>query len=114
MRRLASFAFALILSQASSLAQQQPARDRADVVTPSLPTGTASITGRVTIAVDGKLVPVRRARVTLTPEQGSPRVVNADTDGVYRYVDLPAGTYRVLAEKAGFVPQLADPRRAYE
>jgi hypothetical protein len=95
------------------VAQQQPVRDRPGVSAP-LPSGAASVAGRIQILIDGKPSPVRRARVTLTPDQGTPRVVNADTDGVYRFADLPAGTYRLLAEKAGFVAQLADPRRAYE
>ena len=113
LRRLALGAVVLVLSQASGLAQQQPVRDRPGAV-PAPPSGTAIVTGRVQIMIDGKPAPVRRARVTLTPDQGAPRIVNADTDGVYRFVDLPSGTYRLVAEKAGFVPQLADPRRAYE
>ena len=113
MRRLACVAIALLLIESSGLAQQQPVRDRAGAVA-AAPAGTASISGRVQIMIDGKPTPVRRARITLTSDKSAGRVINADTNGVYRFADLPAGTYRVLAEKAGFVPLLADPRRAYD
>src|SRR5262249_23610848 len=45
-----------------------------------------------------------------------PRVVRVDTDvdGRFQFSDLPAGTYRLVAEKAGFVRFVNDPRRAFE
>lgn len=90
----------------------QVARDR--VVPPEVP-GTAVISGRVTIEVNGEPVPVRRAKVTLeSAALRGPQHAETDTDGRYRFDRLPDGEYRVRAEKAGFVPQVMDPRRAFE
>ena len=69
------------------------------------PSGTASIAGRVVTGAPGQPVPVRRARVTLDADgRTTPLVTDTDTDGKYRFDALPAGTFRVTAEKAGFVP----------
>src|SRR5688572_8034634 len=69
------------------------------------PIGTASIAGRVVTGAPGQFVPVRRARVTLDADgRTAPLVADTDTDGKYRFEALPAGTFRVTAEKAGFVP----------
>jgi protocatechuate 3,4-dioxygenase beta subunit len=79
------------------------------------PTGTASISGRVTILQNGQPTPVRRARVTLESSL-LPRAVRVDTDvdGRFQFRDLPAGSYQATVEKAGFVPLVKDPRRAFE
>lgn len=90
----------------------QVPRDRAAV--PDA-VGTAAIAGRVTIAVNGAPQPVRRARVTLEADTLTrPLRTDTDTEGRYRFDKLPAGAYRVLVEKAGFVPRVRDPRRAFE
>src|SRR5262245_26549724 len=90
----------------------QPQRDR-PTATP-MPTGTASIAGRVVIQQNGQPAPVRRARVTLESPI-LPRVVRVDTDvdGRFQFSDLPASSYRVIVEKAGFVRLVSDPRRAF-
>lgn len=91
----------------------QVPRDR-----PTVPVaaGTAVVAGRVTILdLNGVPQPVRRARVTLEFETLTrPQKADTDTEGRYRFEKLPAGTYRILAEKAGFVPQVRDPRRVFE
>src|SRR5687768_9721967 len=91
----------------------QVQRDRA---APPEAAGTAVIAGRVTILdVNGVPQPVRRARVTLEADAlTTPQRVDTDTQGRYRFEKLPAGTYRIRAEKAGYVPQVRDPRRAFE
>jgi hypothetical protein len=90
----------------------QVARDR---VVPPERVGTTVISGRVTIEVNGEPQPVRRARVTLeSTALLRPAQVDSDTNGRFRFEQLPDGAYRVRAEKAGFVPQVRDPRRAFE
>jgi len=94
-----------------TLAAQTP-RDRP---TPSAPTGTASITGRMTIATTTGVAPVRRARIVLEADVfREPVSTDTDTDGRYRFDKLPEGTYRITGEKAGFTPAWSDPRRAFD
>jgi len=91
----------------------QIARDRA--TSAPAPTGTGTIAGRVFVIVNGQPAPVRRAVVTIESSAGSTRErVDADTDGRFRVSNLAPGSYRVLAEKPGFVTAVADPRRAFE
>jgi hypothetical protein len=100
-----------ILLGTVTLAAQTP-RDRPG--TPAA-TGTASISGRMTIATTTGVAPVRRARVVLEGGAlGDPASTDTDTDGRYRFDKLPAGSYRVTGEKAGFTPVVRDPRRAFE
>ncbi len=108
MLRITGWVLATVL--ASTL---QVPRDR--VAVPGA-VGTAVISGRVTILdMNGVPQPVRRARVTLDAGAlATPPKVDTDTEGRYRFEKLPAGTYRIRAEKAGFVPQVRDPRRAFE
>lgn len=76
-------------------------------------TGTAVITGRVLIDINSTPQPVRRARVTLESEAVT-RTTDSDTDGHYRFTSLPPGSYRVRAEKAGFVAVVRDIRRTFD
>ncbi len=92
-------------------AGEQVQRDRA--AAPEA-TGTAVISGRVQIDVNSTAQPVRRARVTLESEALQPRTTDTDTDGRYQFTNLPAGAYRVGAEKAGFVPLVRDSRRTFD
>ncbi|HUL72502.1 MAG TPA: carboxypeptidase-like regulatory domain-containing protein [Vicinamibacterales bacterium] len=110
--RAGAFASLFLALAAGGTPQGPPpqTRDRA-----ATPTGTASISGRLTITENGQTVPVRRARVTLESSVlPRPPRVDTDTDGRFQFTNLPAGTYRVIAEKAGFVPRVSDPRRAFE
>jgi hypothetical protein len=90
----------------------QVARDR---IAPPEMVGTAAISGRVTIDVNGEPQPVRRAKVTLeSSARRGPQHTDTDTDGRYPFERLPEGEFRVRAEKAGFVPRVLDPRRVFE
>jgi len=90
----------------------QAVRDRATVPETA---GTAIVAGRVTVDVNGSPQPVRRARVTIEGG-GLPASQKTDTDtqGLFRFEKLPAGNYRIRAEKAGFVPQVRDSHRVFE
>jgi hypothetical protein len=79
--------------------EAQPARDRPDRPL----TGTGTIAGRILVAGE-RNPPVRRARVALESDAaGQSRVTDSDTDGRYRFANLPPGTYRLRADKPGFV-----------
>ena len=85
---------------APPLAQQAAPRDRPSPAA----TGTGSISGRVLVRGQPTPAPVRRARVTLRSEAlPEPRATDTGTDGRYRFDNLPAGQYRVRAEKPGYV-----------
>ena len=80
--------------------QQAPPRDRA---TPA-PVGTGVIAGRVTVMDARPAAPVRRACVMLESMAGAPpQIVDSDIDGRFRFDKLPAGAYRVVAQKPGYV-----------
>lgn len=75
---------------------------------------TASISGRITVAGESPPVPVRRARVRLdgdAPDSG--RFTDTDTDGRYRFDGLPAGAYRITADKPGYVTLPAGASRPF-
>ena len=59
--------------------------------------------------------PVRRARVSMTADHlKQPEVVDTDIEGRYRFVGLPAGTYRVTASKPGYVTMEAGAQQVGE
>src|SRR5271169_6036199 len=70
---------------------------------PSLIAQTAGIgvlTGRI---VDSSGNPVANATVTVTSlDNGQARSATTETDGSYRFDDLPLGNYRMKLEAAGF------------
>ena len=104
-------AFGVALALGLGWLSQLP-RDR---VLPPEPTGTAALAGRVVITVNGAPQPVRRARVTLEADVlRTSKTTDTDTDGRYRFANLPAGSYRVRPAKAGFVSYVRDPRRTFE
>jgi hypothetical protein len=87
--------------QAAFSAPQVAPRDRAR---PAAPLGTASIAGRVVVMGTTTPMPIRRARITLhSAALAEAQTTDTDTDGRYRFDGLPAGAYRVSAEKPGFV-----------
>src|SRR5262245_13968028 len=67
--------------------RQRPPRDLGQA-----PQGTASITGRVVAAENGR--PLQLAQVRLMGA-GRPRIAVTDASGAYSFTDLPAATYRV-------------------
>ena len=74
---------------------------------------TAAIRGRV-VRADGRAL--ARAEVQLDPVDGEspPRRVVTDEGGRFEFVALPAGAYRVLARKAGYVALQFGERRPSE
>jgi hypothetical protein len=100
-----------VLCASATIAAQTP-RDR---ITAPQPSGTASVTGRMTIATTAGLAPIRRARVVLESDAlREAMTTDTDTDGRYRFDKLPAGSFRITGEKAGFTPVVRDPRRVFE
>ena len=76
-------------------------RAQRDVAAPTLGT----LAGRVDLESDGQRTPLRRATVTLGLDRGKETWTTAtDGDGRYQFEDVIAGSYRVQATKAGFVP----------
>lgn len=68
--------------------------------------GTGSVSGRAYIVENGEPVPVRRARVRLDAlDRTTTETTDTDVNGFYRFERLPAGSFRVTVEKAGFVPR---------
>src|SRR5262249_61477294 len=72
------------------------------VVSAQLP---PSIEGHAVNLVTGE--PVRRAILTLRPagQQGSPRSATSDSAGRFLFESVPPGTYRLSAERTGFLRQ---------
>jgi hypothetical protein len=93
---------ALVVSASPAPIEAQAARDQPRATAPLA--GTATLTGRVESGAGCQRLPVRRARVTLRSDEfAQPFTADTDTEGRYRFDRLPAGTFRVVAEKAGFV-----------
>jgi hypothetical protein len=81
-----------------------------DVARPAA-AGTGVLTGRITVIARQPL-PVRRARVVLESDAiDAPRTTMADTEGRYRFSELPPGQYRIRAEKSGYAPRAYGARR---
>ena len=103
---------ALTLLAGATLAAQVP-RDRP--AAPRSATGTGAISGRMMVMLATGPAPVRRARVVLdSAALKQPLTTDTDTEGRYRFTELPPGAMRIRGEKAGVVPRIADPRRAFE
>lgn len=67
-----------------------------------LPTGTSTLRGRVTAADSGR--PLRRAVVRVSmPSSRDARTVTTDQNGRWELKDIPAGSYNVSANRAGYV-----------
>ena len=72
-------------------------------VTREVHAGTASLDGMVTITLDGRTVPVRRARVTVASASDS-QSTDTDTAGRFHLDHLASGLSTVAVNKFGFVP----------
>ncbi len=89
---------------------QMPPRDGAAA---EVPTGTARIRGRVLAADNG--TPLRRAQVRVTAaDLRINRSVNTDGDGLYEFIELPAGRYNIFVSRSGFVSLQFGQRRPFE
>lgn len=89
--------------------QQQPGKRP-----PASAAATATLTGRVTVAGE-RDTPVRRARITLESDAlPQAQLADSDTDGRFRFDRLPAGAFRLRAEKPGFVTLAFGARHALD
>jgi hypothetical protein len=106
----AAAVIAALLHIGSGLSAQ--GRDR-PAPAPPVAAGTLTLSGTVVLNEGSPPTLVRRARVTLTFDGAYPtQTSDTDTDGKFRFDNLPAGTWRILAEKPGFVPVDPGPGRA--
>ena len=85
-----------ILSFGAATLCWQPPRD-----TLPQPRSTGTIRGRVVAAATGD--PIRNARVSVTDDQRSP--VLSDAEGRFAFPDVPPGRFTLTASKAGFAKQ---------
>ena len=93
---------AVLSLSAPALAQVASPRDAGPGVQTPQPTGTAVITGNVTMA--GTSQPARRTRVMLsgTEIRGS-RTATTDDQGRFSFTALPAGRYSLSASRPGYL-----------
>jgi uncharacterized protein (DUF2141 family) len=102
---LSVIAGAALAGAAAQTQRDTPARPVAVVK------GSAVLAGIVT-SDDSRSVPIRRALVTLTGGAGGIVQTATDDDGRFAFVDLPAGSYALIAEKPGYVKTFVGSRRA--
>ncbi len=98
-RRLTALAllFLACVVPAASAQPQTPGRS------PAAGVATATLAGRLTIGGERE-TPVRRARITLESSALSqPQLADSDAEGRFRFDRLPAASFRLRAEKPGFV-----------
>lgn len=67
--------------------------------------GPATLEGRVTATFDGVALPIAHAHVRLG---GTTLSTHTDRNGVYRFHDIPTGTYAGAIEREGFLPLRMD------
>src|SRR5262245_45247521 len=80
---------------------------------PDMPTGTATLRGRVTGGESGG--PLRRAVVRLQgQEMREGKMTTTDEEGRWELRDLPAGRFTLFASKAGYVSLQYGQRRPFE
>jgi hypothetical protein len=89
-------------------AQAQPGRTRPQRVDPM----TSSIQGRVTTADTG--APIRGAEVRVSIDGHFSRLVTTNDEGRYELRNLPAGSYKLIVSKAGFITLEFGQRRPFE
>ncbi len=89
------------LAQAPSGAPGQIAPQRPSTQQPQ--TGTAKIRGRVTAAGTGEVIAKARVAVINVDNPRANRSATTDAAGRYEFADLPAGRYRIIADRTGYV-----------
>jgi len=98
----------LMVLIAATAAAAQPRRTRPQRIDPL----TSSIEGRVTTADTG--APIRGAEVRLSIDGRFSRLATTDAEGRYEMRHLPAGDYRLIVSKAGFITLEYGQRRPFE
>lgn len=105
-RRSACVFLAVLIAAATANAQSPRARrQRIDPL-------TSSIQGRVTTADTG--APIRGAEVRLSMDGRFSRLATTDGEGRFEMRHLPAGEYRLVVSKAGFITLEYGQRRPFE
>jgi len=94
-----ALAFWLVLSAVLCGAAQNPRDGAARPATPSAP--GATIRGRVTAAAAD--LPLHRVKITLTGQLANPVTAVTDIKGVFELTDVPPGSYRITATRAGYL-----------
>ena len=111
--RLEQRVFVLIAAAAIAGASTGAQTQRDTPVRPPVPVvvkGSAVLGGVVTTDEE-RSAPIRRALVTLTGGAGGIVQTASDDDGRFTFIDLPAGSYALTAEKPGFVKTFVGSRR---
>jgi hypothetical protein len=86
-------------------AQPRPRPQRVDPL-------TSSLNGRVTTADTG--APIRGAEVRLSMDGRFSRLVTTNGEGRFEFRNLPAGEYRLIVSKSGFITSEFGQRRPFE
>jgi hypothetical protein len=77
---------------------------------PPLAKGTASIRGKVVAAAGGRAL--RRVQISLSsPELSEAKSVSTNAEGMFEFMELPAGRYTLTATRAGFLRTYYGQRR---
>jgi len=105
--RVSLVTFTIVLGVADAVLAQAP-RSRAQQIDPL----TSSISGRVTTADTG--APIRGAEVRLSIDGRFSRLATTNNEGRYELRNLPAGTYKLIVSKAGFITLEYGQRRPFE
>jgi hypothetical protein len=104
--RLGVLAVVSLVMIDAAFAQRPPARpQRVDSL-------TSSIRGRVTTSDTG--APIRGAEVRLSSDGRFNRLVRTNDEGRYELRDLPAGTYKLVVSRTGFITLEYGQRRPFE
>jgi hypothetical protein len=105
--RVSFVAFMFVVGLADAVIAQAP-RSRSQRIDPL----TASISGQVTTADTG--APIRGAEVRLSIDGRFSRLATTNDEGRYELRNLPAGTYKLIVSKSGFITLEYGQRRAFE
>ena len=104
--RVSFVAFMFVLGVADAVIAQAP-RSRSQRIDPL----TASISGQVTTDSG---TPIRGAEVRLSIDGRFSRLATTNDEGRYELRNLPAGTYKLIVSKSGFITLEYGQRRPFE
>jgi hypothetical protein len=105
--RVSFVTFIVVVGLADAVLAQAP-RSRSQRIDPL----TSSISGLVTTADTG--APIRGAEVRLSIDGRFSRLATTDDEGRYEMRNLPAGTYKLIVSKSGFITLEYGQRRPFE